>query len=112
MAILADASAASLHPFVTENVEPGATVITDASQGYRGIDKFGYTHDRRSQRAARARGEDPGELLPGQLIALIVAERGSNRFVAGLGARKMWLTAALAGPRRGPLHRRAGRWPG
>ena len=26
MAILADASAASLHPFVTENVEPGATV--------------------------------------------------------------------------------------
>ncbi len=65
MAILADASAASLHPFVTENVEPGTTVITDAWQGYRGIDKLGYTHDRRSQRAARARGEDPGELLPG-----------------------------------------------
>ena len=65
VAILADASAASLHPFVTENVEPGATVITDAWQGYRGIDKLGYTHDRRSQRAARARGEDPGELLPG-----------------------------------------------
>jgi transposase-like protein len=64
MAILADASAASLHPFVTENVEPGTTVITDAWQGYRGIDKLGYTHDRRSQRAARARGEDPGELLP------------------------------------------------
>jgi transposase-like protein len=62
---VADASAASLHPFVTENVEPGSTVITDAWQGYRGIDKLGYTHDRRSQRAARARGEDPGELLPG-----------------------------------------------
>jgi hypothetical protein len=30
MAILADASAASLHPFVTEHVEPGATVVTDA----------------------------------------------------------------------------------
>jgi hypothetical protein len=27
---LADASAASLHPFVTEHVEPGATVVTDA----------------------------------------------------------------------------------
>jgi transposase-like protein len=64
MAILADASAASLHPFVTENVEPGTTVITDAWQGYAGIDKLGYTHDRRRQRAARARGEDPGELLP------------------------------------------------
>ena len=30
MAILADGSAASLDPFVTAHVEPGATVITDA----------------------------------------------------------------------------------
>jgi ISXO2 transposase-like protein len=30
MAILADASAASLHRFVADNVEPGATVVTDA----------------------------------------------------------------------------------
>ena len=29
MAPLADASSASLHPFVTDHVEPGATVITD-----------------------------------------------------------------------------------
>jgi hypothetical protein len=65
MAMLADASAASLHRFVTDNVEPGATVITDAWQGYRGLERLGYTHDRRSQRAAHARGDDPGELLPG-----------------------------------------------
>ena len=64
MAPLADASAASLHAFVTDHVEPGARVITDAWQGYRGLDTLGYLHDRRSQRAARARGEDPGELLP------------------------------------------------
>jgi transposase-like protein len=64
MAILADGSAASLHPFVTEHVEPGARVITDGWQGYRSIDQLGYTHEPRSQRAARARGEDPGELLP------------------------------------------------
>jgi transposase-like protein len=64
MAPLADASAASLHAFVTDHVEPGVRVITDAWQGYRGLDKLGYVHDRRSQRAARARGEDPGELLP------------------------------------------------
>jgi len=37
MMILRDGSAASLHAFVTEHVEPGATVITDAWQGYRGI---------------------------------------------------------------------------
>jgi transposase-like protein len=64
MAPLADASAKSLHGFVTDHVEPGATVITDAWQGYRGLEVLGYVHDRRSQRAAQARGEDPGELLP------------------------------------------------
>ncbi|GBE50818.1 ISXO2-like transposase domain protein [bacterium BMS3Bbin13] len=61
---LADASSASLHPFVTDHVEPGTTVITDGWQGYRGLEKLGYVHDRRSRQAARARGEDPGELLP------------------------------------------------
>ncbi len=61
---LADASAASLHLFVRDHVEPGARVITDGWQGYRGLEKLGYVHDRRSQRAARAIGEDPGKLLP------------------------------------------------
>ena len=64
MAPLADASAASLHAFVADHVEPGATVVTDGWQGYRGLDRLGYVHDRRSQRATRARGDDPGELLP------------------------------------------------
>ncbi len=65
MAILPDASAKSLHPFVAAHVEPGATVITDGWQGYSGIEVLGYVRDRRSQRAARIRGEDPGQLLPG-----------------------------------------------
>nr|WP_275670112.1 transposase [Kribbella speibonae] len=65
MKILTDTSAATLQPFVTEHVEPGSTLITDGWQGYAGIDRLGYLHDRRSQRAARARGEDPGALLPG-----------------------------------------------
>jgi transposase-like protein len=64
MAILGDGSAASLHPFVTANVESGATVITDAWKGYAGIDDLGYVRDRRSQRAARLRGDDPFALLP------------------------------------------------
>ena len=75
MRILDDASAASLHPFVTDHVEPGATVITDAWQGYRGIERLGYTHDRRSQRAARARGDDPGDLLPGVHRVASLAKR-------------------------------------
>ena len=64
MALLADGSSASLHPFVTGCVEPGATVITDAWMGYHGLAGLGYVHERRSQRAARAHGDDPGELLP------------------------------------------------
>lgn len=61
---LADASAASLHAFVKDLVEPGAKVITDGWQGYRGLEKLSYVHDRRNQAAAQLQGEDPGELLP------------------------------------------------
>jgi transposase-like protein len=64
IAPVADGSAESLHSFVSEAVEPGSTVITDGWQGYAGIGKLGYRHQRRSQRAARARGQDPGEVLP------------------------------------------------
>ena len=41
MAPVADASSESLHSFVLDNVEPGATVITDAWQGYRGWRRMG-----------------------------------------------------------------------
>lgn len=75
MAILPDASAASLHPFVTDHIEPGTTVVTDGWQGYSGIDELGYTHLPHSQRAARARGDDPGELLPGVHRATSLAKR-------------------------------------
>src|SRR6266496_3966783 len=75
MAPLTDASAASLHAFVADHVEPGARVITDAWQGYRGLEGLGYVHDRHSQRAARARGEDPGKLLPGVHRVASLAKR-------------------------------------
>lgn len=65
IAILPDASAGSLHPFITGHVEPGATVVTDGWQGYSGIEGLGYVRERHSQRAARLRGEDPNALLPG-----------------------------------------------
>ena len=75
MALLADASAASLHQFVTDHVEPGATVVTDGWQGYRGLDKLGFSHVRHSQRAARFRGEDPGKLLPAVHQVISLAKR-------------------------------------
>ena len=64
VAILPDASAAALHPFVTGHFQPGARVITDAWMGCHGLAGLGYVRERRSQRAARARGDDPGKLLP------------------------------------------------
>jgi len=65
IAVLADASAASLRAFVSDHVEPGATVITGGWTGCLGLDRSGYTHEARSQRAARPRGdEQAAELLP------------------------------------------------
>lgn len=64
MAPLRDASSVSLHAFVEDHVDTGATVITDGWPGYLGLAALGYVHDRRSQWAARARGDDPDALLP------------------------------------------------
>ena len=75
MRIIPDASGATLHEFITDNIAPGATVITDGWSGYLGIDKLGYHHDRRSQRAAKARGEDIGHLLPGVHRVASLAKR-------------------------------------
>jgi len=75
MAILADGSADSLYPFVTACVEPGATIVTDGWSGYQGIDALGYVHEPHSQRAAAARGEDVGALLPGVHRVASLAKR-------------------------------------
>ena len=75
MRVLDDASAASLGPFVADHVEPGTRVITDGWAGYSGLEALGYTHECRSQRAALARGEDPGELLPGVNRVASLAKR-------------------------------------
>ena len=50
-------------------------MITDGWMGYHGIAGLGYAHLRRSQRAARARGEDPGKLLPGVHRVASLAKR-------------------------------------
>jgi transposase-like protein len=72
---LSDASATSLRAFVRDCIEPGATVITDGWQGYHGRSTLGYSHDRRSQRAAKAHGENPAELLPGVHRVAALAKR-------------------------------------
>ena len=58
---VADASAESLLAFVPRSVEPGAVVITDGLQSYRGLSKRGYRHDRRG---ALGSGESTDAVLP------------------------------------------------
>ena len=40
-----DASAASLHGFIKDSVEPGSTIRTDGWVGYDGIKALGYKHE-------------------------------------------------------------------
>ena len=72
---LSDASAESLNSFVKSHVELGTKVITDGWQGYAGLENLGYVHERRSQRAARSRGDDPGQLLPAAHRVASLAKR-------------------------------------
>ncbi len=75
MGLLSDASAPALLSFLADHVAPGATLITDGWAGYQGITELGYHHDRRSQRAARTRGEDAAKLLPGMHRVAPLAKR-------------------------------------
>ena len=58
---IADASAASLMPFVLDSIEPGSVVHTDAWLGYDPLEKDGYRH-----RVTFLRGHEkpPSDLLP------------------------------------------------
>jgi hypothetical protein len=61
MAPINDGSANSLQAFLHDNVEPGATVITDGWQPYRPATRDLYVH----QRHAGASGPEALTLLPG-----------------------------------------------
>ena len=112
--VLADGSADSLHPFVTGDVEPGAPVITDAWQGYRGLDGLGYVHERRSQRGRPRPRRGPrraaARRAPGRLAGQAVAaghppglgRRGAPARLPGR-VRVPVQPAPLAQPRHGVL---------
>lgn len=59
--MIPDASAASLHGFIQDHIEPGSTVHTDAWQGYAGLHKKGYDHE---VSPIRRRPKDAPRLLP------------------------------------------------
>jgi transposase-like protein len=71
MAPLPDASADSLRAFLTDNVEPGATVVTDGWRPYRPATAELYVHEP----LAGASGPDASKLLPGVHKASSLAKR-------------------------------------
>jgi transposase-like protein len=74
LAPIPDASTATLREFITANIAPGATIVTDGWNAYPGATE-GYVHEPRNQSAAKARGEDPGALLPGVHRVASLAKR-------------------------------------
>lgn len=56
-----DASACSLHTFVTASVEAGSIIHTDGWQGYNGLEAFGY---KPKVTVLRQKAKKPHELLP------------------------------------------------
>lgn len=58
---IADASAASLMPFVQDSIEPGSLVHTDAWLGYEPLEKNGYRH---RITFLRGQAKSPSDLLP------------------------------------------------
>ena len=56
-----DASAASLHPFIANNIESGSIIHTDGWEGYSGLDKKNYSH---KVTVLRGKKESAFELLP------------------------------------------------
>ena len=56
-----DASSRSLHAFVKEAIEPGASLITDGWEGYEGVRGLGYKH---KVRVISGSGRTAASLLP------------------------------------------------
>ena len=61
MRVIEDASAASLHAFIQNCVEPGSVLHTDGWQGYAGLDKKGF---QREITVLRGRRKEASKLLP------------------------------------------------
>jgi len=61
MRVIEDASAASLHSFVKDCIDPGSTIHTDGWQGYAGLETKGY---QREITRLRGRRKEASQLMP------------------------------------------------
>ena len=75
MAVLADASAASLERFVTENIEAGSTLVTDAWSSYPPAVRDRYAHKPINVKRS---GQPAHVVLPGRLARQALAHEHSS----------------------------------
>ena len=75
-----DCSAYSLETFILDNIEPGATIATDAWQAYNGIDKEQYERDTTNQSHSSDRGPLYGVHLVTTLIKRLIRGTFHGRF--------------------------------
>src|SRR5450432_590788 len=68
-----DASAASLHSFIGDSIEPGSTVHTDGWQGYKGLEQKGYACEATVKGKKR---KDAIKLLPHVHLVVSLLKRG------------------------------------
>ena len=61
MRVIEDASAANLHSFVKDCIDPGSTIHTDGWQGYAGLEAKGY---QREITRLRGRRKEASKLMP------------------------------------------------
>jgi transposase-like protein len=88
-----DASAASLHPFVVDSIEPGSTVHTDGWKGYQGLDQKGFDLSFNQLAALSRSSFRTSSALP--------SEDASSR------TARSFSSAGKASARRMPLHKLA-----
>lgn len=69
--VINDASAESLIPFVTENVERGSKLITDDWRGFSGIESKGYEREIHNQ----SKVENEDEMLPHVHLVISLLKR-------------------------------------
>ena len=69
---IADASAASLVPFVQDSVEPGAVIHTDGWLGYLPLESKGYAHE---VTFLKGKKKTPSELLPRVHLVISLLKR-------------------------------------
>lgn len=89
MSVIADFKAATILPFLTQNVAPGATIYTDGLKSFAGLSEAGFKHIARNQPLR-------SELRKGAKSAVPLADRA-------IGNLQQWLIGTYHGVSKAQL---------